>query len=78
MDYGWAGKILELNLSTGKHWTYPTKNYARQFIGGRGINVRILFEKLEQNTDAFDPNNPLMIFFGKLPLPLIFHFYSKD
>ena len=34
---GWAGKLLRVDLSTGKIWTEPSMEYGRQYIGGRGI-----------------------------------------
>jgi aldehyde:ferredoxin oxidoreductase len=65
--YGWAGKILRVDLSKGKivEQSLP-KELARNFIGGRGINVRILLEETKPGTAAFDPEN--LLIFGTGPL----------
>ena len=39
--YGYAGKILRVNLSTGDITEVPTANYAGRFLGGRGIARKI-------------------------------------
>jgi len=42
--FGWKGKILRVNLSTGD---YKVENLSeeliRNFLGGRGIGVKIFF-----------------------------------
>ena len=35
-SYGWAGKILRVNLSTGSVTTQPTDPY-KEYIGGMGL-----------------------------------------
>jgi aldehyde:ferredoxin oxidoreductase len=65
--YAWAGKILWVDLSSGQIRQEPlTATLQRGFIGGRGINVKLLFDAFEPGTDAFDPANPLL--FGSGPL----------
>ena len=44
-SYLYAGKILWVDLTNGKVWTTPTLSYAERFLGGRGIGVRIVWEK---------------------------------
>jgi len=65
--YGWAGKILRVNLSKEKIVKQPlSKGLRLNFIGGRGINARILLNEVKQGIDAFDPDNRLI--FGTGPL----------
>jgi aldehyde:ferredoxin oxidoreductase len=45
-SYLYAGKILWVDLTNGRFWTTPTVSYAERFLGGRGIGVRIVWEKL--------------------------------
>jgi len=42
---GYGGRILRVNLSSGKTFTEPTMDYAEKFVGGRCINAWILFNE---------------------------------
>ena len=64
--YSYGGKILRVNLTTGKIHTEPTEKYSRRYIGGRGINASILFNELESGVSCFDPNNLLIYGVGAL------------
>lgn len=67
MMFGWSGKILRVNLSRGKIAEGPlNKNLAANFMGGRGINVKILYDALKPKTDPLGPENVLI--FGCGPL----------
>ncbi len=67
--FGWRGKILYINLSnrTNREDELP-ESYVEGYIGGSGINARILYDLLRDNPtiDALDPENPLI--FGCGPL----------
>jgi len=60
-QYGYAGKILRVDLSSGKINTVPTSDYADRFLGGRGFAAKIYWDEVPANVKAFDPEN-LMIF----------------
>jgi aldehyde:ferredoxin oxidoreductase len=64
--YGWAGKILKVDLTTGDITTEPTEAYADQYLGGRGLGVRLIYDNYKPGTDAFDPSNPLIFNTGPL------------
>lgn len=65
--YGWAGKILRTDLSNEKIVKQSLdKKLKTMFIGGRGINVKILYDEVKPEIDAFDPENRLI--FGSGPL----------
>ncbi|MEE9192152.1 MAG: aldehyde ferredoxin oxidoreductase family protein [Candidatus Aerophobetes bacterium] len=65
--YGWQGKILKVDLSRERIETVPlTEELRTNFIGGRGINAKILFDELKRGTGGFDPDNVLI--FGSGPL----------
>lgn len=77
MPKGWGGRILWIDLGRGpegiesKVIEYPGE-WARQFIGGRGLAARILWEHLEPGTDPLSPGNLLIFAVGPLtglPLP---------
>ena len=46
MAVGWAGKTLQIDLSTGKISTAPWKNEAKMFMGGRGGNAWLFWKGL--------------------------------
>ena len=64
--YGYAGKILRVNLSNGKVTAEPTLNYAREWLGSSGIAVKILYDELKSWVTPLDPSNKLI--FGCGPL----------
>jgi aldehyde:ferredoxin oxidoreductase len=63
---GWMGKILKIDLSTGQVETEPTEAYVDDFLGGRGIGLRLIYELLKPGTDALAPENPLIFSMGPL------------
>ena len=44
--YGYAGKVLPVNLSNGHISTEPTSKYAGDWLGSSGIAVKILYDEL--------------------------------
>ena len=65
--YGWMGTILRVDLSSGKIEREPlSEELAHNYLGGRGINVRILYDEVKPGTDGLDPKNVLI--FGTGPL----------
>lgn len=65
--YGWAGTILRVDLTTNKVVKVPLdKELAKGFIGGRGVNSKMLFDGTEAGIDAFSPEN--LLIFGTGPL----------
>ena len=66
VNYGWIGKILEVDLTSHRVSNLDTMRYAEAFIGGRGIAARIAWEELPSNVDAFDPENRLIFMTGPL------------
>ena len=73
MVKGWAGRILWVDLDRGEArvWEYPGE-WAREYLGGRGLAARILWEYLEPGTDPLSPGNLLIFAVGPLtglPLP---------
>ncbi len=65
--FAYTGKILRINLSTGKAETEPLKEkMAKQYIGGIGLGFRLLMDNSKPGTDPFDPDNPLIFVTGPL------------
>lgn len=64
--YGYAGKILRVDLSTGRFSTEPTSQYTDQWFGGRGINIRILYDELRPWVTPYEPANRIVLGAGPL------------
>ncbi|MFC1869137.1 aldehyde ferredoxin oxidoreductase family protein [Thermodesulfobacteriota bacterium] len=60
--HGWAGNILRVDLSNGKIEREPlTEDLAHNYVGGRGINSKILYDETGPETDPLGPDNRLII-----------------
>ena len=67
MGDGYQGKILRVDLTNEKITTEPlNKEWAKQFIGGKGLGARYLFDELKPGTDPLSPENILSIWTGPL------------
>ena len=64
--YGYAGKILRIDLTSGKITREPTKTYAQKWLGQRGIGQRILYEELRPWVHAYEPANVMVVETGPL------------
>ena len=58
--YGYAGKILRADLSSGRASTVSTGDYADRFLGGRGIAAKIYWDEVPPEAGPFDAGNRLM------------------
>lgn len=64
--FGYAGKILKVDLSLGTMVDVPTTDYAERFVGGRGIGAKIYWDEVPSKAEAFDPENCLIFANGPL------------
>jgi aldehyde:ferredoxin oxidoreductase len=64
--HGWMGKILSVDLSTSEISEFSTENYSEEYLGGRGIALRLYWENVKPETGAFDPENVLIFMTGPL------------
>jgi aldehyde:ferredoxin oxidoreductase len=66
-DYGYAGKLLFVNLTTREIKEEPLdREWSNRFIGGRGLGARLLYELCPRGTDPLGPDNPLIFMSGPL------------
>ena len=64
---GWLGKVLEIDLNALACKTYPLDMaMARQFIGGRGLGARLLWDMVGPDVDPLSPENVLIFTNGPL------------
>lgn len=76
MWFGYAGKILRVDLCREEVWyePLPEEEVLKRFIGGKGMGLWYLLDYLENGTkiSPFDPENPLIFMTGPLtglPVP---------
>lgn len=62
--YGWAGKLLWVDLSSGTLEDIPVTNYVPGFLGGRGLACKIYWDEARPGAGAFDPENVLIFTTG--------------
>lgn len=57
---GYMGKILKIDLTTGRHSTRTfDESHVRKYLGGQGFAVELVYHGVPQGTDALDPKNVL-------------------
>lgn len=64
---GYMGKILRVDLSTGKTGIEPLpEEMIKLYIGGRGIGAKLLFDEVKAGVDPLSPANKLIFTNGPL------------
>jgi len=62
---GYAGRILYVDLTTGKTRAEKlNEETARKYIGGIGLGMKLWLANSKAGVDAFDPENPLVLALG--------------
>ncbi len=56
-DYGYAGQILKVDLSSGKASQQPSADYTDKYIGGHGLAARLYWEMVPPEAKVADPEN---------------------
>jgi aldehyde:ferredoxin oxidoreductase len=64
--YAYAGKILRVDLTTGRISCEPTTKYAREWLGGSGLAQWILYNEVKPWVGPYAPANRLIISAGAL------------
>ncbi len=63
---GWAGKVLRVDLSTGKITVEPTEAHTAVGPGGRGLGQYVLSRELDPSVEPLGPENKLVFSAGPL------------
>ena len=64
---GWIGKVLRVNLSTGKVSTEALDpGLAKDYIGARGLGTKIMTDEVDPKVDPLSPENKLVFVPGPL------------
>jgi len=62
VSYGWAGKVLRVNLSEKTTAIEPLNlEVAQKFIGSRGLGVKTFIDEVDPKVDALSEENKLPI-----------------
>jgi len=65
--YGWTGKFLRVDLTKSKITVEDIDpKIAKDFIGGRGMGVKYLYDEIDPMVDALSPDNKLLMVTGPL------------
>jgi len=63
----WANRVLRVNLTKGTTSVEPlNKEWARQYLGQRGLATKYLVEEIDPKCDALGPDNKLIMTTGPL------------
>ena len=67
MPYGYTGKILHVDLTTGKmHVEQPSPDFYRRYMGGSAMGLHYLLRDMRAGTDPLGADNVLALFNGLL------------
>jgi len=67
MLHGYAGRVLHVDLSTGKTHVEPlNEDYAKKYIGGIGLGIRLWLDHSKAGVDPLSPDNPLILATGPI------------
>jgi len=65
--YGYAGKILRINLTKNQRKVQHTeKQLMKKFLGGRGFNSKRLYDEVPKDVEPLSPQNKLIFATGPL------------
>ncbi|MFZ5943037.1 MAG: aldehyde ferredoxin oxidoreductase family protein [Bacillota bacterium] len=70
--FGWTGKmaVIDLTWRTVKYEDIE-ENLLKNYLGGRGLNAKLLYDMTDAETDPLGPDNPLIFSTGPLTGSLI-------
>ena len=63
---GWSGKVLHVDLSTGRTWSEDTIENYKDYLGGTGIGYKVMWDEVPAGTGPYDPVNRIIFATGPL------------
>lgn len=63
--YGWAGKILRVNFTTGKITTEDSMKY-KNYVGGMGFGYKIIYDEVPLDTNPHDEASKVVLAVGPM------------
>jgi len=68
MPYGYNGKILHVNLTTGEfNVEEPPESFYRKYLGGSALNMHYMLTEMPSHADPLGPENILCLSVGVTP-----------
>ena len=65
MLYSYTGQLLAVNMTTGEIEKEPiNEDYVREYVGGRGLGARYLYDRLEPGVDPLSADNVIIAMTG--------------
>lgn len=65
--HGYAGRVLHIDLTTGKTHVEPlNEEYAKKYIGGIGLGMRLWLDHSKPGVEPFSPENPIILTTGPI------------
>jgi len=65
MHYGYTGRILKVDLSTGSwHIEHKDESFYRTYMGGSALNMHYMLHEMQPGVDPFSPDNLLCFSVG--------------
>jgi aldehyde:ferredoxin oxidoreductase len=65
--YGYAGRVLRVDLTTGKTRVEQLNvDIAKKYIGGIGLGMKLWLDNSKKGIDPFSPENPLVLALGPI------------
>lgn len=65
-QYGYAGKILKVDLTSGQVSEIPSSKYLPKYFGGRGLAAKLYWDEVTPEVGALDSENALIFTTGPL------------
>jgi aldehyde:ferredoxin oxidoreductase len=67
MISGWTGTVLRVNLTRGTIKKEALReDWARDYVGGRGLGTRYAWDEIDPSVDPFSPKNTMLFVTGPL------------
>ncbi len=58
--YSWVGQVLDIDLTSEKITRRSSDHYFPNFLGGRGLEAKVLWDEVPPEVKAFDPENHII------------------
>ncbi len=66
MPHGWVGNLLRVDVTKQTVDVESSEPYTEAFLGGKGINAKVLWDEVSPAIKPFDPANRLIVGTGPL------------
>ncbi len=61
MPHGWVGKLLRVDLTKRETVVEQSEQYYKDFLGGKGVNAKLIWDEVPPATDSLSPEARLAV-----------------